>query len=72
MTGEPFEPECTALAEQLDAERPRPSHRLRQRILGVLVTGLRERALRRQSVWLVAGGSLTIVAAAVLAAVTSP
>lgn len=72
MTAESFDPEIAALAEQLDAQRPRPSHTLRQRVRGVLVAGLRERALRRQSVWLVTSGAIVIAMAAVLAIVTSP
>lgn len=71
MTDESFDPEIAALAEQLDAQRPRPSHTLRQRVRGVLVTGLRERALRRQSVWLVTSGAIVMTIALILAAGTS-
>lgn len=70
MTDESFDPELAQLAERLDAQRPRPSHGLRQRVRGVLARGLRERALRRQSVWLVASGSVVIAIAAALTAVT--
>lgn len=70
MTDEPLEPEIAALAEQLDAQRPRPSHRLRQRVRSVLAVGLQQRILRRRSVWLVTSGSLVMAIAAVLAAVT--
>lgn len=70
MTDESFDPEITALAEQLDALRPRPSHRLRQRVRGVLAAGLRERHLRRQSVWLVSSGSAVMVIAAAFTALT--
>ncbi len=70
MTDDPLDPETAALAAQLDAHRPRPSHSLRQRVRGVLAAGLRERALRRQSVWLVVSGSFVLTIAAVLAAVT--
>ncbi|MBF6620076.1 MAG: hypothetical protein ITG02_07580 [Patulibacter sp.] len=70
MSDEPMDPEIAALAEQLDAQRPRPSNRLRRRVHGVLTTALLQRALRRRSVWLVASGSLVMVVAAVLATAT--
>lgn len=68
MTDEQLDPDVTELAEHLDAQRPRPSRGLRQRIRGVLDAGARQRLLRRRSVWLVASGSLVMAIAAVLAA----
>ncbi len=67
----PLDPEDSALAERLDAQRPRPSHGLRRRVRAVVMSGLRARALRRQSVLLIASGTATLVAAGVLA-VTAP
>ncbi len=67
MTDDAFDPEIAELADRLDAVRPRSSRGLRQRVRSVLDAGLRRQALRRQSVWLVTAGALTLGVAAVLA-----
>lgn len=67
MTDEPLDSETAALAERLDAHRPRPSRGLRRRVRDVVAVGLRQATLRRRSVWLVASGSVVLTLAAVLA-----
>lgn len=67
MNHESVDPDVVELAERLEASRPRPSSRLRERVRGVLAAGLRDRMLRRQSVWLVTSGTLMLVLAALLA-----
>lgn len=68
MSDEPLDPDVVELAEHLDAQRPRPGRGLRERVRGVLAAGVRQRILRRRSVWLVTSGCLAMGIAAVLAA----
>lgn len=68
MTDPTWDDDVAELAEHLDTQRPRPGRSLRRRVAAVVTSGLRARALRRQSVGLVAAGAAVLVLAVLFAA----